>query len=76
MPKFNLHTNVEQSINTLQRQVNTIFTFFLIKDRTPGDEENRLSSNYTFTDILLGPEGLGTETTVLTDIITLQRAMR
>lgn len=70
--KLNLHPRASNSINTLPLPVRT---------RPPADwprkavlsaDEIAMTARYQFTDILLGPRVLRTETTALTAITALQ----
>lgn len=69
--KLNLHPRAEQSINTLPLPVDNI-RLLIGPEGGLSAEEIALTANYGFTDILLGPRVLRTETTALTAITALQ----
>lgn len=69
--KLNLHPRAEQSINTLPLPTHGI-RLLIGPEGGLSAEEIALTANHGFTDILLGPRVLRTETTALTAITALQ----
>ncbi|MEY0233719.1 16S rRNA (uracil(1498)-N(3))-methyltransferase [Providencia manganoxydans] len=69
--KINLHPRATQSINTLPAELNKV-RLLIGPEGGLSDEEIAMTANYQFTDILLGPRVLRTETTALTAITALQ----
>ncbi|WP_067708828.1 MULTISPECIES: 16S rRNA (uracil(1498)-N(3))-methyltransferase [unclassified Erwinia] len=69
--KLNLHPRASQSINTLPLPVERIRLLIGPEGGLSSDEIS-MTSGYGFTDILLGPRVLRTETTALTAITALQ----
>ncbi|EHD20023.1 MULTISPECIES: 16S rRNA (uracil(1498)-N(3))-methyltransferase [Brenneria] len=69
--KLNLHPRATQSINTLPLPVNHI-RLLIGPEGGLSAAEISMTSEYGFTDILLGPRVLRTETTALTAITALQ----
>lgn len=69
--KLNLHPRAEQSINTLSLPVRKIRLLIGPEGGLSADEI-AMTTGYEFTDILLGPRVLRTETTALTAIAALQ----
>lgn len=69
--KLNLHPRASQSINTLPSPVEQIRLLIGPEGGLSGDEIV-MTTGYGFTDILLGPRVLRTETTALTAITALQ----
>lgn len=69
--KLNLHPRASQSINTLPQPVSKI-RLLIGPEGGLSAEEIELAQQYQFTDILLGPRVLRTETTALTAITALQ----
>lgn len=69
--KLNLHPRAVQSINTLPLPVSQI-RLLIGPEGGLSSNEISMTSEYGFTDILLGPRILRTETTALTAITALQ----
>lgn len=69
--KLNLHSRAQQSINTLPLPVNKV-RLLIGPEGGLSSDEIAMTSGYGFTDILLGPRVLRTETTALTAITALQ----
>lgn len=69
--KLNLHPRAQQSINTLPLPINKVRLLIGPEGGLSADEI-AMTSGYGFTDILLGPRVLRTETTALTAITALQ----
>ncbi|PHM33505.1 16S rRNA (uracil(1498)-N(3))-methyltransferase [Xenorhabdus innexi] len=69
--KLNLHPRASQSINTLPLPVEKI-RLLIGPEGGLSAEEIEMTANHQFTDILLGPRVLRTETTALTAITALQ----
>ncbi|MDQ4430551.1 16S rRNA (uracil(1498)-N(3))-methyltransferase [Yokenella regensburgei] len=69
--KLNLHPRASQSINTLPLPVERI-RLLIGPEGGLSAEEIAMTAQYQFTDILLGPRVLRTETTALTAITALQ----
>ncbi|QTL39014.1 16S rRNA (uracil(1498)-N(3))-methyltransferase [Xenorhabdus budapestensis] len=69
--KLNLHPRASQSINTLPLPVKKV-RLLIGPEGGLSDEEIEMTANHQFTDILLGPRVLRTETTALTAITALQ----
>jgi len=69
--KLNLHPRAEHSINTLPLPVERVRLLIGPEGGLSADEI-AMTSGYDFTDILLGPRVLRTETTALTAITALQ----
>ncbi|GAB2950293.1 16S rRNA (uracil(1498)-N(3))-methyltransferase [Hafnia psychrotolerans] len=69
--KLNLHPRASHSINTLPLPVNHV-RLLIGPEGGLSAEEIAMTSGYGFTDILLGPRVLRTETTALTAITALQ----
>lgn len=69
--KLNLHPRAEQSINTLPLPVERVRLLIGAEGGLSADEIN-MTAQHGFTDILLGPRILRTETTALTAITALQ----
>ncbi|AOM40965.1 16S rRNA (uracil(1498)-N(3))-methyltransferase [Xenorhabdus hominickii] len=69
--KLNLHPRASQSINTLPLPVEKV-RLLIGPEGGLSAEEIEMTANYQFTDILLGPRILRTETTALTAITALQ----
>ncbi|MEH2922531.1 16S rRNA (uracil(1498)-N(3))-methyltransferase [Samsonia erythrinae] len=69
--KLNLHPRASQSINTLPLPVERVRLLIGPEGGLSADEIT-MTSEYGFTDILLGPRVLRTETTALTAITALQ----
>ncbi|MFC3396767.1 16S rRNA (uracil(1498)-N(3))-methyltransferase [Brenneria rubrifaciens] len=69
--KLNLHPRATQSINTLSLSVSQV-RLLIGPEGGLSSNEILLTSEYGFTDILLGPRILRTETTALTVITALQ----
>lgn len=69
--KLNLHPRASHSINTLPLPVNHVRLLIGPEGGLSADEI-AMTSGYGFTDILLGPRVLRTETTALTAITALQ----
>ncbi|NDJ56406.1 16S rRNA (uracil(1498)-N(3))-methyltransferase [Enterobacteriaceae bacterium 4M9] len=69
--KLNLHPRASQSINTLPVPVKQVRLLIGPEGGLSADEIAR-TANHGFTDILLGPRVLRTETTALTAITALQ----
>ncbi|WP_421595251.1 16S rRNA (uracil(1498)-N(3))-methyltransferase [Rahnella sp. PD4] len=69
--KLNLHPRASHSINTLQLPVSHVRLLIGPEGGLSADEI-AMTSGYGFTDILLGPRVLRTETTALTAITALQ----
>lgn len=69
--KLNLHPRASQSINTLPQPVNRVRLLIGPEGGLTADEI-AMTARYDFTDILLGPRVLRTETTALTAITALQ----
>ncbi|MCL5499825.1 16S rRNA m(3)U-1498 methyltransferase [Phytobacter palmae] len=69
--KLNLHPRASQSINTLPLPVERVRLLIGPEGGLTADEI-AMTSRYQFTDILLGPRVLRTETTALTAITALQ----
>ncbi|MEY0338448.1 16S rRNA (uracil(1498)-N(3))-methyltransferase [Providencia stuartii] len=69
--KVNLHPRATQSINTLPAELNKV-RLLIGPEGGLSEEEIAMTANYQFTDILLGPRVLRTETTALTAITALQ----
>ncbi|WP_321157765.1 16S rRNA (uracil(1498)-N(3))-methyltransferase [Providencia stuartii] len=69
--KVNLHPRATQSINTLPAELNKV-RLLIGPEGGLSEDEIAMTANYQFTDILLGPRVLRTETTALTAITALQ----
>lgn len=69
--KLNLHPRASQSINTLPLPVDHV-RLLIGPEGGLSTEEITMTTGYGFTDILLGPRVLRTETTALTAITALQ----
>ena len=69
--KLNLHPRAAQSINTLPISIARIRLLIGPEGGLSADEI-AMTANHQFTDILLGPRVLRTETTALTAITALQ----
>ncbi|WP_158783914.1 16S rRNA (uracil(1498)-N(3))-methyltransferase [Pantoea sp. BAV 3049] len=69
--KLNLHPRASHSINTLPQPVNRV-RLLIGPEGGLSAEEISMTARYGFTDILLGPRVLRTETTALTAITALQ----
>lgn len=69
--KLNLHPRASHSINTLPLPVNHV-RLLIGPEGGLSTDEIAMTSGYGFTDILLGPRVLRTETTALTAITALQ----
>lgn len=69
--KINLHPKAQSSINTLPASVNKI-RLLIGPEGGLSPDEIIMTTNYQFTNILLGPRILRTETTALTAITALQ----
>ncbi|MDX7986738.1 16S rRNA (uracil(1498)-N(3))-methyltransferase [Xenorhabdus sp. 12] len=69
--KLNLHPRASQSINTLPLPVEKV-RLLIGPEGGLSAEEIEMTAKYQFTDILLGPRILRTETTALTAITALQ----
>ncbi|RRZ97021.1 16S rRNA (uracil(1498)-N(3))-methyltransferase [Erwinia sp. 198] len=69
--KLNLHPRASQSINTLPQPVERVRLLIGPEGGLTADEI-AMTARYGFTDILLGPRVLRTETTALTAITALQ----
>jgi len=69
--KLNLHPRAAQSINTLPQPVERV-RLLIGPEGGLSAEEIAMTARYQFTDILLGPRVLRTETTALTAITALQ----
>ncbi|MEW5288518.1 16S rRNA (uracil(1498)-N(3))-methyltransferase [Erwinia papayae] len=69
--KLNLHPRASQSINTLPQPVERVRLLIGPEGGLTADEIS-MTSEFGFTDILLGPRVLRTETTALTAITALQ----
>lgn len=69
--KLNLHPRASQSINTLPQPVEHV-RLLIGPEGGLSAEEIAMTTEYRFTDILLGPRVLRTETTALTAITALQ----
>ncbi|PHM55925.1 16S rRNA (uracil(1498)-N(3))-methyltransferase [Xenorhabdus sp. KK7.4] len=69
--KLNLHPRASQSINTLPLPVEKV-RLLIGPEGGLSAEEIEMTANHQFTDILLGPRVLRTETTALTAITALQ----
>lgn len=69
--KINLHPRATQSINTLPAELNKV-RLLIGPEGGLSEEEIAMTAKYQFTDILLGPRVLRTETTALTAITALQ----
>jgi 16S rRNA (uracil1498-N3)-methyltransferase len=69
--KLNLHPRASASINTLPLPVERI-RLLIGPEGGLSTEEIAMTARYQFTDILLGPRVLRTETTALTAISALQ----
>ncbi|MBE8596687.1 16S rRNA (uracil(1498)-N(3))-methyltransferase [Xenorhabdus sp. BG5] len=69
--KLNLHPRANHSINTLPLPVEKI-RLLIGPEGGLSTEEIEMTAKYQFTDILLGPRVLRTETTALTAITALQ----
>ncbi|CDL83990.1 16S rRNA (uracil(1498)-N(3))-methyltransferase [Xenorhabdus cabanillasii] len=69
--KLNLHPRASQSINTLPLPVKKV-RLLIGPEGGLSAEEIEMTANHQFTDILLGPRILRTETTALTAITALQ----
>lgn len=69
--KINLHPKAQSSINTLPASVNKV-RLLIGPEGGLSPEEIIMTTNYQFTNILLGPRILRTETTALTAITALQ----
>ncbi|WP_421081162.1 16S rRNA (uracil(1498)-N(3))-methyltransferase [Serratia fonticola] len=69
--KLNLHPRARQSINTLPLPVVSV-RLLIGPEGGLSAEEIAMTTDYGFTDILLGPRVLRTETTALTAITALQ----
>lgn len=69
--KLNLHPRAQASINTLSQPVERV-RLLIGPEGGLTAEEIAMTAQYAFTDILLGPRVLRTETTALTAITALQ----
>lgn len=69
--KLNLHPRASQSINTLSLPVNNV-RLLIGPEGGLSQDEIDMTARYGFTDILLGPRVLRTETAALTAIAALQ----
>ncbi|MFV9998067.1 MAG: 16S rRNA (uracil(1498)-N(3))-methyltransferase [Arsenophonus endosymbiont of Dermacentor nuttalli] len=69
--KINLHPKAQSTINTLPASINKI-RLLIGPEGGLSSDEIIMTTNYQFTNILLGPRILRTETTALTAITTLQ----
>lgn len=69
--KINLHPRATESINTLPTDRKKV-RLLIGPEGGLSTEEIAMTANYQFTDILLGPRVLRTETTALTAITALQ----
>ena len=69
--KLNLHPRASASINTLPLPVERV-RLLIGPEGGLSAEEIAMTAQYQFTDILLGPRVLRTETTALTAITALQ----
>ncbi|MDH2378254.1 16S rRNA (uracil(1498)-N(3))-methyltransferase [Providencia hangzhouensis] len=69
--KVNLHPRATESINTLPTELKKVRLLIGPEGGLSADEI-AMTANYQFTDILLGPRVLRTETTALTAITALQ----
>ncbi|HGF6561403.1 MULTISPECIES: 16S rRNA (uracil(1498)-N(3))-methyltransferase [Providencia] len=69
--KINLHPRASESINTLPADLKHVRLLIGPEGGLSADEI-AMTANYQFTDILLGPRVLRTETTALTAITALQ----
>lgn len=69
--KLNLHPRASHSINTLPQPVDRVRLLIGPEGGLSADEI-AMTTNHGFTDILLGPRVLRTETTALTAITALQ----
>ncbi|WP_434525592.1 16S rRNA (uracil(1498)-N(3))-methyltransferase [Photorhabdus asymbiotica] len=69
--KLNLHPRANQSINTLPLPVEKV-RLLIGPEGGLSTDEIAMTANHQFTDILLGPRVLRTETTALTAITALQ----
>lgn len=69
--KLNLHPRASQSINTLPNSVSRV-RLLIGPEGGLSAEEIAMTAQRGFTDILLGPRVLRTETTALTAITALQ----
>lgn len=69
--KLNLHPRAQHSINTLPQPVERVRLLIGPEGGLSADEIS-MTTDYGFTDILLGPRVLRTETTALTAITALQ----
>jgi 16S rRNA (uracil1498-N3)-methyltransferase len=69
--KLNLHPRASASINTLPLPVERVRLLIGPEGGLSADEI-AMTARYAFTDILLGPRVLRTETTALTAITALQ----
>ena len=69
--KLNLHPRASQSINTLPLPVERV-RLLIGPEGGLSREEIAMTAQHQFTDILLGPRVLRTETTALTAITALQ----
>lgn len=69
--KLNLHPRASQSINTLPTPLSRV-RLLIGPEGGLSAEEIAMTADYHFTDILLGPRVLRTETTALTAITALQ----
>lgn len=69
--KLNLHPRAQQSINTLPQPVERV-RLLIGPEGGLSAEEIAMTGEHGFTDILLGPRVLRTETTALTAITALQ----
>ncbi|MBW7982959.1 16S rRNA (uracil(1498)-N(3))-methyltransferase [Enterobacillus tribolii] len=69
--KLNLHPRASNSINTLPQPVSAV-RLLIGPEGGLSEQEIAMTAEYRFTDILLGPRVLRTETTALTAITALQ----
>ena len=69
--KLNLHPKAEQGINQLPND-NKNISLLIGPEGGLSNEEISMTHQYQFTDILLGPRVLRTETAALTAITALQ----
>lgn len=69
--KLNLHPRAQHSINTLPQPVRRV-RLLIGPEGGLSQEEIAMTEHFSFTDILLGPRVLRTETTALTAITALQ----
>lgn len=69
--KINLHPRASHSVNTLPADLKHV-RLLIGPEGGLSTEEIAMTANYQFTDILLGPRVLRTETTALTAITALQ----